>query len=349
VAITTKTSPIKAFDYKAACSAILRTLKRDRDRQVIARRFGFGLVRRQTLEQIGRNFGITRERVRQIEKSTMTKIASQKLAETIQANQLLVRYLQTQGNVAPLAAAAEALGTTAAQDSAYIVFLATLAPDIEVIDEDDEVRQSLAIAESFNARTLKQEITQIKAVIAEHNEPLTLNELAKLLSSKVTTDALASLVAISKGLAEFDGKWGLVSWPQVNPKSIRDKTYLVMNKHGKPMHFTQISEHIRNSSFRRNNVTVQAVHNELIKDNRFVLIGRGIYALAEWGYEPGTVADIIIDVLRSEAPLHKDEIIRRVLDKRQVRTTTIILNLQEKDHFVRVAKATYKLRDQDPA
>ncbi len=91
---------------------------------------------------------------------------------------------------------------------------------------------------------------------------------------------------------------------------------------------------------------MQAVHNELIKDARFVLIGRGIYALAEWGYTPGTVADIIIDVLRQEdGPLHKDEIVKRVLEKRQVRTTTIVLNLQEKDHFERVAKATYKLKD----
>jgi hypothetical protein len=73
-------------------------------------------------------------------------------------------------------------------------------------------------------------------------------------------------------------------------------------------------------------------------------VGRGIYALGDWGYTPGTVADIITDVLRQQSPLHKDEIVKRVLQKRQVKTTTIVLNLQEKDQFVCVAKATYALR-----
>jgi DNA-directed RNA polymerase delta subunit len=150
---------------------------------------------------------------------------------------------------------------------------------------------------------------------------------------------------VSKKLAYFDGKWGLVSWPEVNPKSIRDKTYLVLSRHGKPLHFSDIASHIRTLGTSKRDVTVQAVHNELIKDRRFVLIGRGIYALAEWGYTPGTVAEIIASVLRTQAPLHKDEIVKRVLEKRQVKTTTIILNLQEKAQFQRVAKATYTLKE----
>jgi DNA-directed RNA polymerase delta subunit len=111
------------------------------------------------------------------------------------------------------------------------------------------------------------------------------------------------------------------------------------------LHFSEIAKHVRNLGATKRDVTIQAVHNELIKDNRFILIGRGIYALAEWGYTPGTVAEIIASVLREEQPLHKDEIVRRVLMKRQVKTTTIILNLQEKDQFQRTAKATYKLKD----
>jgi hypothetical protein len=82
----------------------------------------------------------------------------------------------------------------------------------------------------------------------------------------------------------------------------------------------------------------------LIKDSRFVLIGRGIYALQEWGYKKGTVADIIADVLKDAGePLHRDEIVRRVLKHRQVKETTILLNLQGKPQFKRVAKATYTL------
>lgn len=108
------------------------------------------------------------------------------------------------------------------------------------------------------------------------------------------------------------------------------------------MHFSEIAGQIKGSDFKRKNVTTQAIHNELIKDSRFVLIGRGIYALDVWGYSKGTVSDIIREVLlESGEPLHRDDIVRRVLKKRQVKETTILLNLQSKPVFKRVAKATY--------
>jgi DNA-directed RNA polymerase delta subunit len=132
----------------------------------------------------------------------------------------------------------------------------------------------------------------------------------------------------------------------VNPKNIRDKIYVILHDQGKPMHFSEIAEAIKASDFRRKDVTTQAIHNELIKDSRFVLIGRGIYALKEWGYKKGTVADVIAEVLKKEGgPLHRDEIVRRVLKSRKVKETTILLNLQGKPQFKRVAKATYALAE----
>ena len=130
----------------------------------------------------------------------------------------------------------------------------------------------------------------------------------------------------------------------VNPKNIRDKIYVILKEHGKHMHFNEIATAIKDSDFKRKDVTTQAIHNELIKDKRFVLIGRGIYALKEWGYEKGTVADIITEVLKkANEPLHRDEIVKRVLKSRYVKETTILLNLQGKPQFKRVAKATYAL------
>jgi DNA-directed RNA polymerase delta subunit len=112
------------------------------------------------------------------------------------------------------------------------------------------------------------------------------------------------------------------------------------------MHFSEMADAIKKSDFKRKNVTTQAIHNELIKDGRFVLIGRGIYALDSWGYKQGTVADIITDILKkSDTPLHRDEIVKRVLDNRQVKETTVLLNLQSKPQFKRVAKATYALAE----
>lgn len=82
------------------------------------------------------------------------------------------------------------------------------------------------------------------------------------------------------------------------------------------------------------NVLPQTVHNELIKDARFVLVGRGTYALSEWGYKPGTVKDVMVQVLRENGnSMDKEEIIKKTLDQRQVKESTILLNLQDRNHF----------------
>lgn len=334
------------FDYRAASQAILADLKRDRDRQVIAKRFGFDLAKRQTLEKIGQTFDITRERVRQIEKSTLQKLSTSKHSELKAANAALVELIEAQGGIAPAADVAKSLGAKEFGDQAYVMFLASLAPDVLVVNEDDNTRAVLALSNKYDAKKIHGLLGTITQTVREVGKPVRLSDLHKKLTDlDLNADELTSLAKVNKHLANLEKHWGLLSWPQVNPKSIRDKAYLVLVAHGKPLHFTEIADKIKNSNFRRRDVTTQAVHNELIKDKRFILIGRGIYALAEWGYTPGTVADIIAEVLKREAPLHKDEIIKRVLVKRQVRTTTIVLNLQEKNQFVRVAKATYTLKE----
>jgi hypothetical protein len=332
------------YNYKQVVEQILKELRRDRDRQIIARRFGFGMSRRQTLEKIGGDFDITRERVRQIEKAAIAKMRTSGSTEIARAGELLRAIVADQGGIAPTADVATAI-SAGDSDIPYIVFLSLLAPGIELIDEDDDLRQAVSLAPIYARPQVVLLLGEIVATIKDHAKPITLAKLVSKLPSQLESATLEQLMRISKRLAYFDGKWGLVTWPEVNPKSIRDKTYLVLSRHGRPLHFSEIAGHVRNLGTTKRDVTIQAVHNELIKDVRFILIGRGIYALAEWGYTPGTVAEIIAGVLREEQPLHKDEIVRRVLMKRQVKTTTIILNLQEKDQFQRTAKATYKLKD----
>jgi DNA-directed RNA polymerase delta subunit len=111
-----------------------------------------------------------------------------------------------------------------------------------------------------------------------------------------------------------------------------------------PMHFSEIAKEIKESNFKRKNVTVQAIHNELIKDPRFVLIGRGIYALSNWGYKKGTISEIITGILeKSDTPLTREEIVKQVLRVRRVKETTILLNLQNKKLFKKVGRNQYTL------
>ena len=172
---------------------------------------------------------------------------------------------------------------------------------------------------------------------------MTLNELDNKLNYE-HPDYIKAIASISKLLATLNGLWGLTKWPIVNPKNIRDKIFVILESKKEPMHFSDIAREIKESNFKRKNVTIQAIHNELIKDSRFVLIGRGIYALSSWGYKKGTISEIIKSILeKSEAPLTREEIVKQVLKVRKVKETTILLNLQNKTLFKKVDKNSYTL------
>ncbi len=337
-------------DLKAGVSDILSLIDAEREREIITRRFGL-YERRETLEQIGELLGITRERVRQLEKAILVrlKIATEegKSETASQLEKTLVRTLSELGRAARVQDLADALygKTTNAQERAHVAFVATLAPSLTVIDENDNYFQAVAASDYGDEKKLRGRIDDIIAIIKEAGEPLSVDQLFDKLNYEHPSQ-VSALASISKQLAHLGSTWGLTKWPTVNPKNIRDKIYVILSDNKKPMHFSDIAGAIKDSSFKRKDVTTQAIHNELIKDKRFVLIGRGIYALDSWGYSKGTVSDIITDVLKkAKEPLHRDEIVKRVLKSRQVKETTILLNLQSKPQFKRVAKATYVLAD----
>src|SRR3990167_9605437 len=157
---------------------------------------------------------------------------------------------------------------------------------------------------------------------------------------------LATYLAVSKRIGKnVFGEIGLTSWPEIKPRGVRDKSYLVLRRETKPKHFREIAELINASGFSNRRAHVQTVHNELIKDPRFVLVGRGMYGLSEWGYEPGTVKEVIANLLKKEGPMHKDDIVARVLSTRLVKPNTILLGIQDKKLFSQNEKGHIALRE----
>jgi hypothetical protein len=330
-------------------SDVLATIEREREREIIARRFGL-YDRKETLEQIGEMLGITRERVRQLEKSVVTRLKTSaeqgSLPHIAEFQTQLTALLESDGQVARVSdITAKLVDDPSRLEQARVAFLSQLCPELTVIGEDDYFYLSVGVKKVRDEKAIKTTVNKIIDAIKTLAEPKTIEEIAKA-ASIADVAQVAALASTSKQLAALNGRWGLIKWPMVNPKNIRDKIYVILKENGKHMHFNEIAAAIKDSDFKRKDVTTQAIHNELIKDKRFVLIGRGIYALREWGYQKGTVADIITKVLREAGePLHRDEIVKRVLKSRFVKETTILLNLQGKPQFKRVAKATYSLVD----
>jgi DNA-directed RNA polymerase delta subunit len=339
-----------ASELERAVKDILSEISQEREREIISRRFGL-YDRKETLEQIGEMLGITRERVRQLEKAILIRLRMMMDEGKIASASAIEKTLTT--NLSELGRAARVQDLTKhllgrdskPTENAHVAFMAELAPSITTVNENDDFYQSAAISAVGDEKSIKKQVTDIVAFIKAHGKPVTGEEMHTQMKYEHPLN-ITALASLSKKLAVLKGNWGLVKWPTVNPKNIRDKIFVILEEEGKPMHFSGIARAIKESDFKRKNVTTQAIHNELIKDKRFVLIGRGIYALDSWGYSRGTVADIISEVLKKAGePLHRDEIVKRVLKNRQVKETTILLNLQSKPQFKRAAKATYVLAE----
>jgi hypothetical protein len=344
-----ETAPKKLPNITDVINGVLSSIEREREREIVSRRFGL-FDRRETLEQIGELLGITRERVRQLEKAVVTRLrqSAQKgeFAEVLKLQESFIQELHSMGMAARISdLSARVTKDNSKTDQAQVSFLAMLSPKLIVLDENDFFFHAVAIASEHEKRDLKDQVIATVDAIKKIGQPTGIEAVAEAVGDKSVAHTRA-LASISKQVAHLNGRWGLTKWPMVNPKNIRDKIYVILHENGKQMHFNEIAASIKQSSFKRKDVTTQAIHNELIKDDRFVLIGRGIYALKEWGYKKGTVADVISEVLRKAGePLHRDEIVKRVLKSRYVKETTILLNLQGKPQFKRVAKATYTLAD----
>ncbi len=344
-----ETTTTPNLQIETVVNDVLSTIEREREREIVSRRFGL-FDRRETLEQIGELLGITRERVRQLEKAAITRLkasaAKGDIPHILTIQDMLVAELNGMGKVARISDLSGKLNKENGKlEQARLSFVAMLAPKLAVVEENDNFYHAVGIAAQHNEKAIKEQVSAVVEAIKGIGEPTTIEAIAQAVKNTDTAHVKA-LASVSKLVATLNGRWGLTKWPMVNPKNIRDKIYVILHESGKHMHFNDIAKSIKDSTFKRKDVTTQAIHNELIKDDRFVLIGRGIYALKEWGYKKGTVADIITEVLKkANEPLHRDEIVKRVLKNRYVKETTILLNLQGKPQFKRVAKATYSLAD----
>ena len=216
-----------------------------------------------------------------------------------------------------------------------------MSANLTLIEETEKYYGAIGISDYGDEKTIKKHIDEIVNLIKAKKAPVSLEELDNQLNYE-HPNYIRAVASISKQLSSLDDQWGLTKWPTVNPKNIRDKIYVILQNKKEPMHFNDIAEAISASSFRKKDVTLQAIHNELIKDPRFVLIGRGIYALRDWGYKKGTVSQIITSILEeSKTPLTREEIVKNVLKVRKVKETTVLLNLQNKKLYQRVDKNMY--------
>jgi hypothetical protein len=163
---------------------------------------------------------------------------------------------------------------------------------------------------------------------------------------KLDNIVIDSIMDIFIDIVKWEEKYiGLEEWKMLNPATLKDKAIYILKKKKEPLHFLDIAKAITERFWEA--VKTSTIHNELIRNSEFILIGRGIYVLKEWGYKDGTVLDVILEIFKkANAPLSTEEITERVLKIRQVKVTTIYMNLQNKKYIERVGRNLYQAKSQ---
>lgn len=350
-----------------------------REKEVLKRRYGLQGNDQETLEKIGQSYSITRERVRQIEANGLRKLkkvdAIQKvkvdldyLSDLVQSLLLQAAGLMSEGDlVAQVAGVHKKINEIALKQSINFLLSYVLQDRFDRINRHDKFHDSWKI-KGLDFSVLDKVIDALVKIINDKGEPMSSVDLMKAFQKgdfykqnekmlleicdlnhdkKLTLDeVLFAYIRVSQGIKQnlFE-QWGLRDWKIVSPKTINDKIYLILKKAEKPMHYREIAVGINEAGFDKKKACAATVHNELIIDKKYVLVGRGYYALREWGYEDGTVEEMIEKILKKAAKsLSKDDIIKQVLEKKFVKQSTIYLALLNKKKFKKVEQNKYTLK-----
>src|SRR5579864_2109588 len=151
---------IKSLDVEGVVKDILGTIEREREREIISRRFGL-FDRRETLEQIGELLGITRERVRQLEKAVITKLkaAERDLPNIQKVEAVISGHLNDMGKVARVSDISGRLSKgNSKTDQARVAFLANLSPGIAVIDDNDHFFHAIGLASEHTEKAIRDHV-----------------------------------------------------------------------------------------------------------------------------------------------------------------------------------------------
>jgi len=334
-----------AFSFVSTMKALLEPFPK-RAQEIVAERYGLKGEEEKTLEEIGDKFNVTRERVRQIIREVVKKVKEKGQSLLLdEAKRKIVFTIQEKSGIMKKNDLVSVLSLGDKKEMGAVRFFADLFTNIKTEKIPGELAPSLTLND-FEIAEWREAKDKVKEILEKEKELLTDQKLMakmsefKTLSKKKLFDYLAVSEEVKKN--QF-GNWGLSSSEEVSPKGTREKAYLVLKESKKPLHFREIAALIDKWKLNKRQTNPQTVHNELIKDVRFVLVGRGIYALKEWGYQSGTVKDLLQDILKESAtPIAKEEILARLLKMRQVKKSTIVINLN--NFFARVGKDAYTIR-----
>lgn len=316
-------------EIEALWKELPRRRKEEREKNVLLERFGLK-GEKKSLQAIGNRYGITRERVRQIQNQGIKSL--RKVAKGKKIFRKIAKIVEKRGGLITLETATKLFlpKNATEQHKRWLHLFLVANPYLHYFKET--ASNYPFFTRGISQKTISQRFKNLIKLFKKAGQGLPLRKVASRLRLKPSL--IKELCLAHKQLGVREGKVGLMSFPEINPKTTEAKIDLIFNKYRRPLHFTEIARLIRKEKLGNRQPTTPTVHNELIKHReKYVLVGRGVYALKKWGYLEGTVKEVIAQILkRANKKLTKEELIQEVLKQRQVKRNTILLNLAPFKH-----------------
>ncbi len=334
------------FNPKEVTEKILSDLA-DRSRDVIEKRYGLSGDRKMTLEAIGQKYGITRERVRQIENIAKKAVKDSDLfsKHARQALEQLEDALETLGGVAEHSYFLDKISKRDEHKN-HIYLLLDLGDPFFYQKEDDHFNRTWFLHELAHEEVKKGLGSVYKDL--DTNAIVTEQDIIKMFLDKIESknvkghlsdENMRRWLKLTKKIGSNPlGGYGSADSTNISTKGVRDYAYLTLREIGEPLHFTDVAKEVSERFGKK--INRATAHNELIKDPRFVLVGRGLYGLSEWGFEPGTVSEVIARLLKKKA-LTEEDVMTEVLKRKHVKEATVLINLKNKSKFTKRKDGKY--------
>ncbi len=321
----------------------------NREKEILLRRYGL-LDDEETLAEIGQDYNLSRERIRQIQFQALKKIEN-----FLQKHSSWNRFLEeTKEFLKPLGIKKEIKFHQEIKENFKLSdndlriyrFLCLFSKKIYYSPTDENFYSFYAANEKLY-NLARHCLKRIYFSLAEHEGfypeakfmSLVIKEFKYHFHHQPNFEELIDFLTILKKLAKNPfGFWGFVDHRFIAPRSLRDKIYFILKLENKPLHYLEIYRKLNQLqkiedelipiSWRKN-YRPNLIKNELIRNDFFSFLGKGVYGLQEWGLTPGSAKDLILEFLKKKKIIHQEELWHLISSLRPIKKNSFLIYLKE--------------------
>lgn len=344
---------------------------RERELDLLTKRIGLSESKIYTLQEIGDFLGITRERVRQLEKQALERLAclidgsdkkckpSPRITNAFRQYKSSLREDRTILLEADICQVYKSLFAEVGEDDKEDNIKLLMASfDFEFVESKELTTKGFSkncwlTDSALNAKNINSHQKVIVGLLQQTVTPITFFELVVLVKKKLKkalrAEDIRNILRTLEEIIEVNDHRVQVNIQHL--KSIADRAYRVLWERNERMMSNEIVREINRQmilSYSRNRTNMRSLVSQLAVDKRFTSIGKRGWVLSAWkGYDPRSIVDLMTESISlKDAPTPVQKIISYVKDiQPDVKDSSIRSYLSQKNRFTQTSNTEYALAE----